>query len=536
MARVFFQFEEENEVTEIELKLDHIDDDEIEIWTIIERFDCNVTGDLAFLATSQGREVYSTCRCIWCEAKASNWKRGIKKPKITLERLLECEDIYFKWLEDCEKAKASNKKIPKKPDTLGVGGLIRWRIDPSQVIAPMLHLKIGLLNLVLTMFRNFLDREIELIQEEEMGLRTSLRESNVRIGEMVTRMTELSSIKIAAYAEMAKLASQIETLTIQRMGYEEMNAIEQESLDQLEASVREKETVLKSRLQLWNEEFESLQRERPKLRDSIRQLKKDNADAKKKRIGDKDGLDTVMNKKMKDKAKVVPQAFFGGAINGVDCNRLLNCIDEILSEVKEEAVSRMRHDRYKEQGGTVTEDELERKFATYEHIFLVLDVVFALLRKPAPTNGEIRSAEEAIFVLKYLWIQEGISITPKAHVLFDHAIEQYSRVGGIADKAEDFVEKFHQTEKSLSHIVARMTKQCYKQKELIKIRRLFTMKNPFVKQQQEKVCQESKRKFKEERETAEEKNKRYRAEKRKEIHHAPFFIEILKLKGSGVFI
>ena len=77
----------------------------------------------------------------------------------------------------------------------------------------------------------------------------------------------------------------------------------------------------------------------------------------------------------------------------------------------------------------------------------------------------------AIQGLEKLWRELYLTITPKMHILTNHTIDQVIQFGGIVDKVEDFVEKFHQTGKRLDHLVAQMNSQCFRQKELVKIRR-----------------------------------------------------------------
>ena len=61
------------------------------------------------------------------------------------------------------------------------------------------------------------------------------------------------------------------------------------------------------------------------------------------------------------------------------------------------------------------------------------------------TPKEVKDAEEAVYVLEQLWKNLELNITVKAHLLFEHGIEQFtSAVGGIADRVEDFIEKYHQ--------------------------------------------------------------------------------------------
>ena len=84
---------------------------------------------------------------------------------------------------------------------------------------------------------------------------------------------------------------------------------------------------------------------------------------------------------------------------------------------------------------------------TYRDLFRVMDLLFSLLRVPAPTKHDIKNAKRAVAKLEQLWRTLRMSETPKAHIIFKHTVQQYELFGGIADKVEDFVEKAHQVGK-----------------------------------------------------------------------------------------
>ena len=98
-------------------------------------------------------------------------------------------------------------------------------------------------------------------------------------------------------------------------------------------------------------------------------------------------------------------------------------------------------------------------------------------------------------MLEQLWNKIEINITPKAHVMFTHAVEQFEMFGGIADKVEDFIEKAHQLGKKLEYLTSRLPTNCYRRKQLIHINRMWLHQNPDVLQQSKKVLTLSKRKM-----------------------------------------
>ena len=96
--------------------------------------------------------------------------------------------------------------------------------------------------------------------------------------------------------------------------------------------------------------------------------------------------------------------------------------------------------------------ELESKLSSFADLFQALDVTFLRLRTIYPTDAKCDGPESAIRVLQRIWTTEmGFSVTPKAHILFNHTVAQYRTLHGVVDKGEDFVEKAHQQGKRLSY-------------------------------------------------------------------------------------
>jgi hypothetical protein len=237
---------------------------------------------------------------------------------------------------------------------------------------------------------------------------------------------------------------------------------------------------------------------------------------------------------MKVIAGIVPQAFHGGAFNGVDCRRFLNEVDDIMDAIRKESAERLRKniEKHPEQV-KITRKILEDKLDSYTKLFSTMDAVFSLLRTPAPTDLEKQQAKESIKVFETLWLELGISITVKAHILFDHAMDHLNKQGGIADRVEDFIEKHHQIIKRLDHLTGTISSKCFKQQQMTLLGRLHTKSHPVIQNQVNRILEESRRKFKGERgETAEHKKKRARNEKREETMNSEFFKDIINNKNS----
>ena len=58
--------------------------------------------------------------------------------------------------------------------------------------------------------------------------------------------------------------------------------------------------------------------------------------------------------------------------------------------------------------------------------------------------------------MKRLWHEMNLSETPKAHLIFEHAADDQAMFDGIGDKIEDPIEKRHQEQMRIDHILSKM--------------------------------------------------------------------------------
>ena len=158
-------------------------------------------------------------------------------------------------------------------------------------------------------------------------------------------------------------------------------------------------------------------------------------------------------------------------MNGVCCKRLLLHINEIMDEILIIATERIKEgqkENFKKKK-LCSIERLTSVMENYINLFKVMDVSFSMLRITAPKNVDIEETKKAVVVLEKMWKNLKLSITPKAHIMFKHAVPQYELYGGLADKVEDFVEKAHQEGKRLEYLTSRIPSQCYEKQQLIQM-------------------------------------------------------------------
>jgi hypothetical protein len=84
------------------------------------------------------------------------------------------------------------------------------------------------------------------------------------------------------------------------------------------------------------------------------------------------------------------------------------------------------------------------------------DAVYAHLRLLKPTAVELIETKTRISIMERLWHDMGLSETPKAHLIFKHAADDQEKFDGLGDKIEDPIEKRHQVQMKIDHILSRM--------------------------------------------------------------------------------
>jgi hypothetical protein len=90
--------------------------------------------------------------------------------------------------------------------------------------------------------------------------------------------------------------------------------------------------------------------------------------------------------------------------------------------------------------------------------------------------------QTALLEAKELWLAMNLStLQPKWHLTFyGHLLEQFNRYGGLADKSDETIEKWHQTLKTLRDRFRGIT--LYEQKETCVRRELCRGQSPEIQQ------------------------------------------------------
>ena len=154
------------------------------------------------------------------------------------------------------------------------------------------------------------------------------------------------------------------------------------------------------------------------------------------------------------------QAYHGGSLTGGHILSIYKNLEEIFDELKKECLNTLSTRRDEEGNLPIIEipsdAEVEKVLEDHFDLLQIQDAVYSSLRIIAPTERELEEAKERIQIMKNLWTEMGFSITPKAHLVFTHAIKDMIDFGGLGDKIEDSLERTHQEQRRYDHVTMRM--------------------------------------------------------------------------------
>jgi hypothetical protein len=106
--------------------------------------------------------------------------------------------------------------------------------------------------------------------------------------------------------------------------------------------------------------------------------------------------------------------------------------------------------QYRSETSAETNEMIEGECQKYANLMGLLDAIWSSVRRIdcglLPTQAQIEQLSIALTKCRKLWVQMGLSTKqPKWHLTFDgHLLYQVGRRGGLADKGDDSIERFHQ--------------------------------------------------------------------------------------------
>lgn len=382
-----------------------------------------LTGDLAFYAMVLGKENSDTYHCPYCLLSKAEWQSPDHE---------KGELWTIQKLQDMVKKAKQFTKASDRPKAKGVKEDPHWpSIDPENYIIPILHLSIGLGNYVIKAMLDWINLEIVEISEEEVVVRNTLSTTMTSIAEKRKERDEWDA-SLQGKPELNRLERALPNLKwkVNEPGIsEEEKAKREEELadaeDRMNAMAAHRKDLAKT--------IERLARQETKL-------KKDLSEHKRKRTAKENSIESKIEDVFK-KRHAQRQAYHGGDFNGVDIRRIMADAEKIFEEIGEVLVRNGRAVR------VMTGRHVRERCRDYGDLMTLLDGAFSKLRLADASEDDCNAAAQYMSKAMEQWRGFGFSVTPKAHILEDHAVDQMLRLGGIGDYLEDFIELSHQSGK-----------------------------------------------------------------------------------------
>jgi len=284
-------------------------------------------------------------------------------------------------------------------DKKGVSSAMHYKsLTPKNFVPPLLHLEIGMVNLVWDSFENWIDNVAEMVPPLEQDARRKLREDEKKFHDA---------------SEEKKLADR--TLSIEmRQKKAEIATLKKElkQVTQAQPAIR---SDLQTRIELLTAFVNGCKDQLDKLKHKVKEsqkevgITKNNLVALKAERGKPEASIVAEMELLLDKHKVSRAAYHGGDFNGVCCRRLVNGCNIIMEEVKKIILAK--------KDGRCDEMEVMNKVEEIEQLLGLLDAAFAYLNIIYPNDIEKQLAREATDALIGAWRKAQLSMTLKAHVM-----------------------------------------------------------------------------------------------------------------------
>ena len=361
-----------------------------------------LAGDLAQIMTNYGREGMSSCWCAFCQLTKAEWQplshaRGTKWSLATMKAQLE----YNKTLD--ENAKGALRKGIKNVPLLTA-------VDVCHVSMPVLHIKLGVVNKALDCLYSDLQAACEIYTAAWIDLETEWLRRKKEEEQVVSELMEITRQK------QEKQQQQQQQVPDEHIAAE--IALLKQSLKEKDGERKARAKLVKEAKLEWDKEKSVPENSRKHGQPVYRKFEE---------IERAHGIDRA--------------AFHGGALQGNPCSTVLVDRKFIFEEIW--VYVRDLPDEQK----WVDNATIKRVIDAYERLMGHLDATFSILQTPRNhiTPQQVLHLEHHLKHASSVWRALDIPISPKMHILEDHALDAVKRYGGIGDLGEDEGERAHQT-------------------------------------------------------------------------------------------
>ena len=225
-----------------------------------------------------------------------------------------------------------------------------------------------------------------------------------------------------------------------------------------------------------------------RLRETASVAKKMENEVRKKRGRTEKTLFNSLESEVLNPEKVLFSHYHGGDMEGESIRRLMNRGVAILNKCADHIVEK--------RGDAVDAVEVRDVSTHHGQMFQLLDgiVSFLNMKRGKVTEEVVAKLEERLEAARLKWNELGLSMTPKWHMLLNHAVEILKLFnGGLIELGEDRIERAHQVRERDRQRISRMRNYTKMKESQTKFQNLRMM--GAIKKVQAVVAQSSKRKL-----------------------------------------
>lgn len=392
------------------------------------------TGDLAFINMLLGKEGMSGHWCYLCDSHKKEFKKIDHEGGVpwTLKKMQEVRNaIESNSVDD----KPENRKGCKDKPLFSA-------FEPWEIAIPILHVMMGLFNDAIKAMYIYVDRRHEGgIPAEEQTKKNKYLDSMIKLRELEEQRASSQAVNEEILFE---LEWQIEKWTEEKTR-KHFDPIKKKDVFTFASSIRKNlENLIRDAKKTVSKIDGDQKTKEKSCTEQAKVVKKAKAEfeaaADKRKPGERklrQLFDRVLKKNGVDRG-----ASHGGDFTGVACRILENNMEDIMTEFLEVLVKE----------GNGNDDEIQEIFGAFKIHFLLLSNLFSLLRTPKSDFRDpgkkaslIKRIKKAIRLVDISQHRLGISMsTPKRHLISVHVVEMIELNDGIAELAEDWVERLHQ--------------------------------------------------------------------------------------------
>ena len=389
-----------------------------------------ITGDLAFYSLIVGKPSMDNKWCCWCKFFcAQDWEMGSDSD--TEEWTKQKLKMMLERIQSGEKMTAQ--------DRCGVKCKPIIDVDPSIIVIPPLHLKLGLFNRAIinpkgNSFWSWMECRVEMISDDELNVRHQLlrREDDQKESKEALQLWDMfhKDDMVEQLDNLRHLREEFKfPVRSGRHSPDERILIDQEikeldisykalkkDRDELENDLKQKNTLVKA----FKKRYEELKNARPIHSKRVRRVTEE--------ILKKWGIDRA--------------AYHGGDLTGNPITKFCNYASDIFHEIEEKLLRYVQDGEHK---CLATAEEVTIVCQRFKELVLLLDGFFAIhmCTRTEFTDQTEQLAKKYVLVVQKRWRQARLSVKgPKYHSL-SHFVDQLLRNKGLGSFNEQFVEVAH---------------------------------------------------------------------------------------------